>query len=209
LNDEEILVSSSRLPPTSFRGVVQLDNEQIFDLNDFEKYYTQFLLELRECHLLPQNIVQSITSNVLYLLDIVGKLIETKATQSSSDISFVPVPILRSVFSHLCAIIIGVSKNEHQFLKQCESHFGYQPPREIPTDCADRPAYYIPIKTSLNTLLKNAEIAHALIENINRLTLKAAEDNDLIFSFRQVRFENLKMNDLSRILNKQTLFKVT
>jgi hypothetical protein len=187
LYDQEILASSSHLPPVSFRGLVQLDDGRVFDLNDFEKHYTQFLLELREGHLLPQNIVQSITSNILYLLDIVSKLLETKAIQPSPDTSFIPVAVLRSVMSRLRSIIVCISKNEYQFLKQCESHFGYEPPREIPLPSTSRPAYYVPIKTSLNTLLKNTEIAHALIDNVNRMARKAAEDSDLIFSFRQVR----------------------
>ncbi|CAF4360992.1 unnamed protein product [Rotaria sp. Silwood2] len=40
-----------------FTETILDDDKEIFDLKIFRKYYTGFLLELREQHLLPQNII--------------------------------------------------------------------------------------------------------------------------------------------------------
>jgi len=50
---------------------------QLFDLSTFEWYYVRFLLELRERHLLLQNIVQSITTYLYSLLEVILKVIRT------------------------------------------------------------------------------------------------------------------------------------
>ncbi|CAF3158929.1 unnamed protein product [Rotaria sp. Silwood2] len=46
-------------------------DEEPFDMKKFQKYYTRFLLELREQHLLSQNIVSSLTSSFSLLFNIV------------------------------------------------------------------------------------------------------------------------------------------
>ena len=52
-------------------------DKDLFDMKKFRKYYTSFLLELCEQHLLSRNIITSITSNFSLLLDIVLKMIVT------------------------------------------------------------------------------------------------------------------------------------
>ncbi|CAF4128067.1 unnamed protein product, partial [Adineta steineri] len=52
------------------------NDEESFDMRKFQKYYTRFLLELREHHLLSQNIILSITSNFSLLFNVVLKIIK-------------------------------------------------------------------------------------------------------------------------------------
>ncbi|CAM4827088.1 unnamed protein product, partial [Rotaria magnacalcarata] len=142
--------------------------------------YTRFLLELREYHLLPQKIVQSISSNFCKLFDIVLELIKTKILSS-----VVSVVDLETTFTAVNRIINSVSKNEYTFLKQCEKYFKYQPPSEIILNTNTKRAYYIPLKQSLSPLLHSGELLEAMLNNINSLATRSAGDNDIILSNRQ------------------------
>ncbi|CAF4095923.1 unnamed protein product, partial [Adineta steineri] len=59
-----------------FTRTILENDEESFDMRKFQKYYTRFLLELREQHLLSQNIILSITSNFSLLFNVVLKIIK-------------------------------------------------------------------------------------------------------------------------------------
>jgi hypothetical protein len=61
------------VPPLS--GVDLPQNGQLF-----ERYYIRFLLELRERHTFPQNTVQSITTYLYSLLEIIFEMIRTRSS---------------------------------------------------------------------------------------------------------------------------------
>jgi hypothetical protein len=163
--------------PISFAGT-----DQQLNFNNLAQFYTRFLLQLREYHLLPQKVVQSISSNICILLDMIVKIIKLKASSS-----FVSINDFETSFAHVNWIINSISKSEYQFLKQCKKHFDYQPPTEIVLNINEDRAYYIPLQQSLSYLLQNGELLQAIIDNINSLSSRAANDNDLILSNRQSR----------------------
>jgi hypothetical protein len=59
----------------NFDPVSFFTTNQDFSFTKFAQSYTHFLLELREYHLLPQKVVQSISSNICSLFDMIIKLI--------------------------------------------------------------------------------------------------------------------------------------
>lgn len=144
------------------------------------QFYTRFLLELREYHLLPQKIVQSISSNFCKFFDIMLELIKAKVLSSA-----VSVIDFETTFTAVNRIINSISKNEYTFLKQCKKYFKYQPPSEIVLNKNEKRAYYIPLKQSLSSLLHSGELLEAIMNNISSLATRSADDNDIILSNRQ------------------------
>jgi len=147
------------------------------------EFYTRFLLELREYHLLPQKIVQSISSYISTLLDMIVKLIKIKTSAST----FILTNDFDTVFAQINSIIKSISKSEHQFLKQCKNYFNYEAPTEIILNTNEERAYYIPLKQSIGSMLQNEQLLKSIIDNINSLSNYVAKDNDLILSNRQSR----------------------
>jgi hypothetical protein len=122
--DEEI--DETDIKFVNFDPISLLVTGQDFIFTKFAQFYTRFLLELREYHLLPQKVVSSISSNICILFDMILKLIKTKSLSSS-----VPVIDFETAFAHVNSVINSISKSEYQFLKQCKKHFDYQPPIEL------------------------------------------------------------------------------
>ncbi|CAF3243912.1 unnamed protein product [Rotaria sp. Silwood2] len=160
---------------------LSINNEQL-NFSKLAQFYTRFILELREYHLLPQKVVQSISSKTCSLFDIIIKLIKTKASSA-----FMPIIDVEAIFTHVNFIINSISKSEYNFLKHCKNYFDYQPPGEIVLHTNDERAYYIPLKHSLSCMLQNGQLLQAIIDNINSLSTRAAKDNDLTLSNQQSR----------------------
>ena len=160
------------------------------NFNKLAQFYARFLLELREYHLLPQKVVQSISSRIYTLFDIIVKLIKTKV--SSSALSLVD---FEKILVHINWIINSISKSEYQFLKQCQKHFNYQPPTEIVLKNNTERAYYIPLRQSLSSMLQNGQLLQSIFNNIKTLSIRAAADNDLILSNRQSRSAKSNMSN--------------
>ncbi|CAF4062526.1 unnamed protein product [Rotaria magnacalcarata] len=158
----------------------------VFDQNTrFTKlttFYTYFLLELREHHLLPQKVVQLIISNICILLDIIIKITNAKTLSACA-----PVIDFATVLREINQIISFISKNEYQFLKQCTEHFDYQPPTKIMLNTAEECANYVPLKQSVSCMLHDDQLLQAIIDNIKSLSTCTAKDKDLIISNRQCR----------------------
>lgn len=150
-------------------------------LEKIAEFYTLFLLELREYHLLPQKIIQSITSYISSLLSMIVKLIKTKALTSL----FISINDLDIVFTQVNTVIKSISKSEYQFLKQCKNYFNYEEPTEIKLNTPKERAYYIPLKKSIKSMLENEQLLKSIIDNINSLTNCVVKDKDLILSNRQ------------------------
>lgn len=181
----------------NFDHIISSGTDQQSGFYTLAEFYTRFLLELREYHLLPQKIVQSISSNVCALLDIIVKLIKQKESSS-----FISIFDLETVLKHVSQIINSIGKNEYQFLKQCTKYFNYQSPTEITLDTSDERAYYIPLKQSLSDMLQNGQLLQAIIDNIVSLSTRVAKDKDLILSNRQGRSV---ISNLSRQTNSNSL----
>ncbi|CAF2951744.1 unnamed protein product [Rotaria sp. Silwood2] len=143
--------------------ILSIANEQL-NFSKLAQFYTRFLLELREYHILPQKVVQSISSKMCSLFDIIIKLIKIKVSSS-----FMSIIDMEAIFTHVSFIINSVSKSEYNFLKQCKNYFDYQARTEIELTTNEERAYYIPLKQSLYCMLQNGQLLQATIDNINSL----------------------------------------
>ena len=172
-----------------------------FCFNKLAEFYTRFLLELREYHLLPQQVMQSVSSYICTLFNMILKLIKTKL--SSSVISIID---LETAFTRINRLITSISKNEYTFLKQCQKYFNYETPVEIVLNTPEDRAYYIPLKTSLLHLLYSGELLNAISDNIQSLATQSDNDKDLILSNRQCR--SVKSNISNNNKSNSLLFKL-
>jgi hypothetical protein len=183
---------------------VSRENEKI-SLITVQQQYTRFLLEMREQHILPQRIIQSITTHIVNLLDIVVELVEAQAKQENvaeqlSTATTISVHDMRKIVKQIEQSIILSTRNEYQFLQSCKKFFDYTPPIEnilTSNQSKKEHSYHISIKHSLKKILQKDEMIPLLIENIQNQAAITHSDPDLMFSFR----DGVK----GQTLNKQSL----
>ena len=196
--DEEL--DETDLVFSSFKSISFPFIDQQVNFDKLARFYTYFLPEFREHYLLPQKLVQFISSNICKLFDMILKLIKTKMSSLSSP--FLSVTDFEAAFARIISMVNVISKNEYQFLKQCEKHFNYQPPTKIVLNPPNELVYYVPLKQSLSGTLQNDQILPTIIDHINYLSNRAAEDKDLVLSNRQGHFvkTNLQRQTNSSVL---------
>ena len=197
--DEEL--DETDLLFSSFESISFPFIDQQVNFDKLARFYTYVLRELREHYLLPQKIVQLISSNICKLFDMILKLIKAKMSSLSS--SLLSVTDFETAFARVISMINVISKNEYQFLKQYEKHFNYQPPTKTVLHPPTELAYYVPLKQSLSDTLQNDQLLQAIIDSINYLSNRAAEDKDLVLSNRQGHFvkTNLQRQTNSNVLS--------
>ncbi|CAF4843133.1 unnamed protein product [Rotaria socialis] len=76
--DHDILGNQSNMSSTQ----VSYDDNKV-DIIAVQQLYSRFLLEMREQHILPQLVIQSITTYIVNLLDIAVELIEEQAKRGN------------------------------------------------------------------------------------------------------------------------------
>ncbi|CAF1167144.1 unnamed protein product [Didymodactylos carnosus] len=210
-NNEEKENDDDAMPPPPPR----FESNKTFTMVDFQKQYARFLLQMREDHLLPLNVMESISNNVSQLLNIVTKLIIQKASdngntttrthnnnnnsQTTRDtVQNISVENVCSVINEVNEVVERTTKTEYKFIKLCERFFGYLPPKEIvlsrspQTTTVKRSeqafAYYVPIRESLFRILCKDEMISLLVENIKQQQEQTTKDNDLMFSYRDAAY---------------------
>ncbi|CAF1144225.1 unnamed protein product, partial [Didymodactylos carnosus] len=175
-----------------FTDTINPEAHECLTIDGFKKHYTRFLLELREGHLLPQNIIRSITSQIVILIEIIHRIIQKKtkshqlltASVTTANNSYILSSDLNETISRITAIISLTSKNEHQFLKLCTEYFGFQVPVQIKLNKQNKYGYYIPIQKIITEMLSKADVVESLINNLNATAKCSTADPDLMFSYR-------------------------
>ena len=148
------------------------------------------MLELREYHILPQSIIQSITTHILSLLDSIMELLENQANksdQSTARTKSISVNDMTSIVKTIKQSITISTRNEYQFLQSCKNFFDYSPPIENILSLNEKKkeySYYISIKESLRKILEKEDIVGLLMENIRNQYGVTNADADLMFSCR-------------------------
>jgi hypothetical protein len=100
-------------------------------MKKFQKYYTSFLLELREKHLLSHNIITWITSNFSLLFNIVLKIIKSACDANAATAFVVPITKVEEIIKQTICTIKDAAKNEYQFIKSCKEFFQYDEPQKV------------------------------------------------------------------------------
>ncbi|CAF4741019.1 unnamed protein product [Rotaria socialis] len=154
--DHDILGNQSNMSSTQ----VSYDDNKV-DIIAVQQLYSRFLLEMREQHILPQLVIQSITTYIVNLLDIVVELIEEQAKrgnmiQQQSASTSISVDDVRSTVNQLEKSIILSTRNEYQFLQSCQKYFNYSPPTQniiSSNQSAKEFSYHVSIKQTIRTIL--------------------------------------------------------
>jgi hypothetical protein len=166
----------------------------MIDLDFFEKFYVEFLLNLREGRSLPQNIIQAITFGLRSLIELIHELLKIQiktssvedqriVTTSSKD-NFTLLADVNKVISNVIGRMKYVTKNEYNFVKLCKKYFSYEPPVEIKLENADQVAYYIPIQSTIQQMLTKPNVLNMIIKNFNQTINRNTVDTDLMYDFR-------------------------
>ena len=157
-----------------------------------QQQYIRFLLEMREQHILPQMVIQSITTHIVNLLNIVMNFVEEQAkqenaVQQNATTTTISIDKMRIIMKQIEESIILTTKSEYQFLQSCKKFFDYSPPIEniLSSHQTEKEySYHISIKNSLKKTLENNEMIPVLLENIQNHAATTHRDTDLMFSFR-------------------------
>jgi hypothetical protein len=178
--EEEIEVDYPLLTQT----ILEHDEEP-FNMKKFQKFYTGFLLELRENHLLSQNIITSITSNFSLLFNIVLKMIKSTASgENAAKTAVVSVIKVEEIINEIVRTIEGAAKYEYQFIKSCKEFFQYEEPQKINLNESGDCGYIIPIAKSIQNFLNKPDVIDLLIQNTNETISTTKKDNDLLLTYR-------------------------
>ncbi|CAF4122395.1 unnamed protein product [Rotaria sordida] len=171
-----------------------------------KRSYMMFLLELREQYLLPQGVMNIISTYIVTLIRHLELLLEKKAFLPSTDIyststsslpkhnqKVIEIYQLHETLNDLSNIIESISKNNYQFIKHCEKHFDYTSPEEILLSSPDEDVvygYFIPIYRTLSSMLKYQPLLLEISENIQQQRINVENDSDLMFSIRDGYYGN-------------------
>ncbi|CAF4612021.1 unnamed protein product [Rotaria magnacalcarata] len=94
---------------------------------------------------------------------------------------------VKNTFNDIRDKIKSITKNEYQFIKQCEDYFDYNSPEEIvvssPNEFPEN-GYFLPVDKTLLSMLKYQPFITRILENIQNQHTAAEHDDDLMFSIR-------------------------
>ncbi|CAF4249654.1 unnamed protein product [Rotaria magnacalcarata] len=80
--------------------------------------------------------------------------------------------------------MVKATNGEYNFLKLCQKYYSYEPPKPIQLEGQSDVAFYIPIKSSIQQMLKKPDVPEMLLKNLNRINNHHAADPDLMFNYR-------------------------
>ncbi|CAF1262315.1 unnamed protein product [Adineta ricciae] len=165
-----------------------------------KKSYILFLLQLREEYLVPKTVTNVISTYITTFLRHLENIFEKKSFYHSQidfshstssvpkqDRKIIEFDQLQLTLNDIRVEIESVSKNDYQFVKNCEKYFGYSSAEEIALSSDDEApeyAYFIPFDKTLKAMLKSPPLALEILENIDQQQLNVANDYDLMFSIR-------------------------
>ena len=143
-------------------------------LVNMKRSYLLFLLELREEYLLPQGVTNIISTYIATLIHHLQVLLEKRAFFPPTDIhssltsslqqqnqKIIEIFQVHKILNDCSNIIESISKNNYQFIKNCEKYFDYNSPEQIVLSAVDETveyAYYLPIDKTLSSMLKSQQL---------------------------------------------------
>ncbi|CAF2068078.1 unnamed protein product [Rotaria magnacalcarata] len=90
-------------------------------------------------------------------------------------------------------MVESISKNNYQFIKNCEKYFDFNSPEQVVLSSPNEPielTYFIPIDSTLSFMLKSPQLLLEISENIQQQRINVEHDSDLMFSIRDVHYGN-------------------
>ncbi|CAF3976229.1 unnamed protein product [Adineta steineri] len=165
-----------------------------------------FILKLREEYLLPQGVTNIISTYIVTLIRHLEILLNKKAVLPSayiysSSTSSVPkqnqkiiqIYQLHETLNDLSNIIESISKNNYQFIKNCEKYLNNDSPEQVILSSPDETiehAYFIPIDRTISSMLNSQPLLSEILENIQQQRISVENDSDLMLSIRDGHYGN-------------------
>ncbi|CAF3850809.1 unnamed protein product [Adineta steineri] len=155
---------------------------------------------LREEFFLPKNTTNAISTYIVTLINHLEVLLEEKAFVNQSDIlsstqtsneMVVDLQTVKKTMSEISNEIQNTTRNEYQFIKNCQKYFDYHAPEDIPISTDHEQlehGYYIPIHKTLSSVLCSKDFSIQIIESIQQQKIAVEKDDDLMLSFRDSTF---------------------
>jgi hypothetical protein len=176
------------------------DIDEIISLDDFQKTYTRFLLQLVEEYVLPKKIIQTVSSTIVTLLDLFHRFLNQNSVSYSSSFSsqtttlttggnekIVTSSRITAHFQDVSKIIEETTRSDYQFVKMCKRYFAYEPPIELVLSSTGEKrecAYFVPASRTLSILLKNEQLLALLQDTACYQKERTDSNSDLMFSIR-------------------------
>ncbi|CAF1193130.1 unnamed protein product [Didymodactylos carnosus] len=153
--------SSSALPPDS--------------LEEIRRLFIKMLLQVREGHILPGVVMNTVSSSCTSLLHSFMDGLLPELAMSTND---------ERAISHLQQvqrILCDVSRNEQTFISACEHYFGLVKPIELrlPTESK---AYYVPITKVLQLLFGKDDFHEAV--KMEKEKIEVFRRTDILYHYR-------------------------
>ncbi|CAM4850404.1 unnamed protein product [Rotaria magnacalcarata] len=206
-NNEDLysILSNTDCGTRLYDSVASFSSADIYEeplelMKNIKKSFILFVLQLREEFLLPKSIMNIISDYIITLMQNIEIILEKKAfdcyanSHSSVSTSFrkenkkiIEFDHVKNTFNDIRDKIKSITKNEYQFIKQCEDYFDYNSPEEIvgssPNEFPEN-SYFLPVDKTLLSMLKYQPFVTRILENIQNQHTAAEHDDDLMFSIR-------------------------
>jgi hypothetical protein len=166
---------------------------------DIKRSYVSFILQLREEFFLPKNTTNAISSYIVTLINHLEILFEAQARtlccdnlcstdlREKSTVEAIELNKVKDIMKNVCHEIENITKNEYQFIKNCEQYFDYSPPKEIIISANNEQleqAYFIPIDKTLSLMLRSQPILTEILQNVQQQRIAVKNDDNLMLSYR-------------------------
>ncbi|CAF1502731.1 unnamed protein product [Adineta ricciae] len=191
-----------RIDPINLFDSISDQNIDSISILDIKKTFALFMLQLREEFLLPKNVISSISTYIVTLVnslhslfeqkvmlshsDGIGNILSSKST-SNSTTAYLDIDTIKNTINEVCCAVETVTRNEYQFQQFCEEYFSYRSPKQIilsnPGE-ATEVAYFIPFDETIKSILHNNYVVDQIFDNMKQQREKVFADDDLMFSFR-------------------------
>jgi hypothetical protein len=211
VSDEECDPDDS---PTSV-SPFEFDSDQMdgnISLEDIQRLYVRFLIQLREEFLLPKKIILSISSNIVALLERLHELVRQQSvslspvnkstTADQPEQRVIESEVLTTVVRDISRTIEATTRSEYEFMNLCKRFLNYQEPQEVLLSGAGDKAeygYFVPISRTLSSFFRHQHNLSTIVANVARQRQATKDDDDLMLSLRDGNF-GARIDDESLLL---------
>ena len=170
-------------------------------IDDIQRIYIWFLVQLREEYLVPKKIISVIWSSIVSLLEGLLMIFQKRSNPSwfhrvtadsePSPFHLIQYEVLADPIQGICLIIESTTRSQYVFINLRKSFVNYQPPGEAvspsPDDVSES-GCFVPITATLSALSSLGDILSCISVNINDYRYAVRRDDDPMLSLRDVNF---------------------
>ncbi|CAF1953676.1 unnamed protein product [Rotaria magnacalcarata] len=144
-------------------------------VEELKKHYTGMLLKLREGHVLPGNVMKTISLSISCLLQTFSDGLLPKLNLDIDN------KISGDYNQHIENILFDISRNEHSFISSCQMYFKFVKPIEISLPTGGK-AYYVPICEVLLNLFQKNDLYNCIKQEKHYIS--QFQGQDILYHYR-------------------------